>query len=225
MAGEPHGRRVAVLGGAACWCTLLLSGALFAFESPLSDESIRQAYFLGQRRDESTARFLEKYKQQLRAPETGPYIASVEFLTPFALLVKAAGARINYSAQQAEQEYRGQDGRVAITVEIQLTDSYPAVIVRPTSTRSGSPMGYTLRPSSFWKDFEVEVLVGEKSLEPTTSNGEPTYRCDDSGCVPIGAMIHLELPAKSFSSDSATVHVTPPEGQEVFVDFDLASLR
>jgi hypothetical protein len=203
---------------------LLLGVPAFALNSPLSDEAIREAYFLGRRRDESTARVLEKYKQLLRAPENGPYVASVEFLTPFALLVKAAGERVNYSAQQAEQEYRGEDGRVDITVEIQLTDSYPAVIVRPTSTRSGSPMGYTLRPSSFWKDFDVEVLVGEKSLEPTTFHGEPTYRCDEGGCVLTGASIRLELPAKLFS-DAATVHVTPPEGGEVFVDFDLASLR
>src|SRR5258705_5736477 len=65
--------------------TLLTSPALFAFNSPLSDEAIREAYFLGQRRDEKMTAFLEKYKQHLREPDRGPFVSSVEFLTPFAL--------------------------------------------------------------------------------------------------------------------------------------------
>jgi len=205
---------------------LVLAGPVLAFSSPLSDESVREAYFLGQRRDESVARFLDQYKHHLRPPDTGPYISSVELLTPFARLILLSSQRINYSAQQAEKEHRGDQEMVAITVEIQLTQSYPAIIAQPTGTRSGSPIGYTLRPSEFWKDFDVQVLADEKSLEPTLFTGEPNYRCgDDGGCVLTGATLHLELPAKLFASDSATVQVTPPEGPEVFVDFDLAALR
>src|SRR5260370_24991040 len=59
----------------------------FAFNSPLSDEAIREAYFLVQRHDESTARFLDKYRQHLAAPEPRPYIAAAELLTPFARVV------------------------------------------------------------------------------------------------------------------------------------------
>jgi hypothetical protein len=40
---------------------LLASPASFAFNSPLSDEAIREAYFLGQRHDGSFARLLDKY--------------------------------------------------------------------------------------------------------------------------------------------------------------------
>src|SRR5206468_8854587 len=66
---------------------LLISPGALAFSSPLSDEAIREAYFLGQRRDEKMTAFLEKYKQHLREPDRGPYVSSVEFLTPFALAV------------------------------------------------------------------------------------------------------------------------------------------
>jgi hypothetical protein len=205
---------------------LLLAAPAFAFNSPLSDEAIREAYFLGQRHDESMAIFLAKYKKVFRAPETGPYISSVEFLTPFARQVLLSSQRVNYSAQQAVKEHRSDDELVAVAIEIQLTQSYGAILSAQTSTNSHSPISYTLRPADFWKDFDVQVLSEEKSLEPTLFTGEPNYTCGDYGrCVLIGATIRLELPAKLFASDAATVQVTPPEGSEVSVDFDLTKFR
>src|ERR1700687_954312 len=94
---------------------LLLAGPALAFKSPLSDESIREAYFLGQRHDESMALFLARYKHVLRPPDTGPYISSVEFLTPLASVVLLSSQRVNYSAQQAEQEHRRDDELVVTT--------------------------------------------------------------------------------------------------------------
>jgi hypothetical protein len=123
---------------------VLLPSPIFAFNCPLSEESVREAYFLGQRRDESMARFLDKYKRHLRPPDSGPYISSVELLTPFARLILLSSQRVNYSAQQAAKEHRSDDELVAITVEIQLTESYGAFVAAPTGTRSGSPLGYTL---------------------------------------------------------------------------------
>jgi hypothetical protein len=205
---------------------LLLAGPALAFNSPLSDESIREAYFLGQRRDESMALFLARYKHVLRPPDTGPYISSVEFLTPLANLVRLSSQRVNYSAQQAEQEHHSDDELVTITVEIQLTQSYSAILSStPTSAHSGSPIGYTLRSPGFWRDFGVQALSDEKNLEPTLSTGRPNYLCNESGCTLTGAILRLELPAKLFTSDSATVQVTPPEGPDVSVNFDLTVLR
>ncbi|GAC1668685.1 MAG: hypothetical protein NVS9B4_24650 [Candidatus Acidiferrum sp.] len=81
---------------------LLASPASFAFQSPLSEESIREAYFLGQRHDQSLPRFLEKYISHLPAPKTGPHISSIAFFTPFAQLAQGSARYIgNYSAQQA----------------------------------------------------------------------------------------------------------------------------
>jgi hypothetical protein len=198
-----------------------------AFNSPLSDEAIREAYFLGQRRDESTARFLDKYKQHLAAPETGPYIASVELLTPFARVVlQSSQQTMGYSAQQAAAEHRGKEEMVAMNIEVLLTDSYGPLIARPTGQRSGSPVGYAFRSSDFWRDIEVQVAVDEKIVKATKFGGEPTYRCSgDDGCQLTGATLRFEFPASAFDSNTATVQVTPPEGPEVFVDFDLTTVR
>lgn len=205
---------------------LLLSPSSFAFDTPLSDTAVRQAYFLGQRRDDTMTRFLDKYTQHLPPPRTGPQVASITLLTPFAVLVRQSNQRINYSAQQAEKEHHADDEMVAITVEIWLTPSYGAMIPKPTGSRSGSAIGYQRRSPDFWKDFVVQVFDGDKKLSSDSLIGEPTYSCTgEGGCDLFGATLRLELPAKLFSSDTATIEVDPPEGESVAVDFDLSSLR
>jgi hypothetical protein len=205
---------------------LFISPGLFAFSSPLSDESIREAYFLGQRRDESTARFLDRYKQRLAPPENGPYIATAELLTPFARLVLLSRERtMGYSAQQAAEEHRGKEESVAINIEVLLTESYGGLIARPAGPHSGSPVGYAFRSPGFWRDIEVQVMVDDKILKPAHFSGEPNYLCNEHGCTLTGATLRLEFPAGVFDSASATAHIVPPDGPEVWVDFDLTALR
>jgi len=205
----------------------LLTSPTFAFDTPLSDQAVREAYFLGQRRDESLAHFLAKYAKHLQPPKTGPHIASITFFTPFALLAQLSSEHsMGYSAQQAALDHRGQQESVKIIVQILLTETYPAFIPRPTGSRSGSPIGFVLRPSDFWKDFDVQVFSEDKELMPLTSSGEPNYSCsDDGGCILTGATIQLEFLAQSFASNSSTIEVHPPEGDPISVDFDLVSLR
>jgi hypothetical protein len=205
----------------------LLAPPSFAFDTPLSDQAVREAYFLGQRRDESLARFLDKYTKHLPPPKTGPHIAFITFFTPFALATQLSSQHSSgYSAQQAALDHRGQAESVKIIVQIFLTDSYPAYIPRPTGSRSGSPTGFAPRPFNFWKDFDVQVLSEDRELRAFTSAGEPNYRCsEDGGCMLTGATIQFEFLAESFASDSATIQVTPPEGDPVSLDFNLASLR
>ena len=117
---------------------LLLCTPVLAYDTPLSDQAVREAYFLGQRRDESMARFLNRYTKFLPEPASGPYISSVSFLTPYALLVKYSSRQSNYSAQQAAIDHKTQDEVVEISIEILLTQSYGAYLTVPTSSRSGS---------------------------------------------------------------------------------------
>jgi hypothetical protein len=206
---------------------LLAIQPLFAFDSPLSEEAVREAYFLGQRRDDTMTRALDKYTYFLDPPESGPDIASVTFFTPFALAVQSSSQHSSgYSAQQAQIDHRAQKETVKIIVDILLTKSYSNVIVRPTSTRSNSPTGFAPRPYDFWKDFDVQTTVDEKTVRPFTSSGHPNVQCSDQGgCELTGATIELEFLVESFTSTSATVLVTPPEGDPVQVDFDLADFR
>ena len=199
-----------------------------AFNSPLSDEAIREAYFLGQRHDGSFARLLDKYSRHLPAPKSGPYIRSITFLTPFAKLVHYSDAFVgNYSAQQAALDHSAHPETVEITVEILLTGSYGPIIAQPASPRSDKPQAYQLRSHDFWKDFQAEVFEGDEIREPAHFTGKPTVQCSRYGynCNLIGATLHLEFPAAAFNSDSATIQVIPSEGPKVSVDFDLTALR
>jgi len=212
----------------SCFLAICLTLVLpcSALDTPLSDTAVRQAYFMGQRHDESLARFLDHYTKHLPQPKTGPYISSVSFLTPYALLTQLSDRQpYGYSAQQAELDHRKLVETVKITVEIQLTDTYSNVMRNPASRTTGTPSDFLLRPADFWRDFQVQVFDGDKPLTPFLHTGRPVFFCGDTDCILVGATIKLEFLAESFSSDSASISVDPPEGDSVSVDFDLASLR
>jgi hypothetical protein len=212
-------------------CLALLTGALLlvppslAFNTPLSDGDVREAYFLGQRRDESMTRLLNRYTQLLPLPDTGPHIYGVTFFTPFALLVRHSSEQPNYSAQQAEKDHHPDEEVVVIEIQILLTQSYAATIPTPTGSRSDSPVGFRLRPSDFWKTFKYQVFDDKDELIIDDLTGEPNYLCSDDGCDLSGATVRIQFPATAFKSDTATIDITPPEGDLVSVDFDLSSLR
>ncbi len=216
-------RAIAALFAAA----LLLISSSLALDTPLSDQAVREAYFLGQRHDGSLASFLGKYIRQLPPPQTGPYISSISFFTPFAQLVQFSDHYIgNYSAQQAALDHRGQPKFVRIVVEIQLTPTYPAYLAPETNSRSSSP-ALIPRPHDFWRDFQVQISDGGQLLTTSDFHGKANYNCGRYGypCYLAGATLEFDVPASSFTSGTATIDVTPPEGDPVSVDFDLIRLR
>jgi len=118
--------------------------------------------FLGKRRDEKMTAFLEKYKQHLREPDRGPFVSSVEFLTPFALAVLQSKDRsIGYSAQQAAEEHRGVDESVVVNIEVLFTESRSADSAACERPPWGAT-GFAFRSSDFWRDIDVQVIVKDK---------------------------------------------------------------
>ncbi|HKW61789.1 MAG TPA: hypothetical protein VJN89_04520 [Candidatus Acidoferrum sp.] len=210
---------IAILVSAVLLCTPAL-----AYDTPLSDQAVREAYFLGQRRDESMAAFLNKYTKFLAAPKNGPYIDSVTFLTPFALLVQYSSRQSNYSAQQAAIDHKAQDEIVEISVDILLTQSYGPFVTKPTRSSSGSSVGFQRRSPEFWRKFRI--FDGKEEISTDDITGESNYgNCDAPPCDLTGATVYIRFPAVAFTSNTATIDITPPEGDPVSVDFDLSSLR
>jgi hypothetical protein len=217
--------RVGFRGSALFLATLLaFPVSSSAYDTPLSDTAIREAYFLGQRHDESVAKFLNKYTFLPSPPKVGPFISSVMLFTPFAQAVQLSDRHPSgYSAQQAQLDHNGVVETVKINIQIQLTETYGALI----PVREGSKStGITVRPPGFWTDFQIAVFDDRENLTPLSSNGHPNYLCSEyGGCTLTGATIDLVFPASAFQSDSATVQIDPPEGQQVIANFNLASLR
>jgi len=205
---------------------LLLEQPLFAFDTPLSDTAVREAYFLGRRHDDSLGQLVNKYVQYLQAPRTGPYIESVSLLTPYVLTAINASEHVGiYSAQQAQLDHDKTPEIVRVTVQIWLTDSYGPYTVRPTSSESHAIKGFVPRPDDFWRDFRLRVFQKDEMVLPVNAKGRPTYRCVEDACALTGATVHFEFPAGAFTPDTVTIVVTPPEGDPVSVDFDPSSLR
>ena len=208
---------------------VMLAQPIFAFQSPLSDESVREAYFLGQRHDGSLEGLVEKSTRRFPVPKTGPYISSVMFVTPFLSAALLSSSYMgNYSAQQAELDHR-QAGKeiVKVTVQIQLTETYGQFIAAAKAdSRSASTSALIPRPDDFWRDFPVHIFNGDQALSNAVYHGRSNYNCGDCGpCILIGAMLTFEFPAEAFSADSASITVEPPEGESVTADFDLSRLR
>jgi hypothetical protein len=209
---------------AAC---LLLTPPSFAFDTPLSNQAVREAYFLGQRRDERTAEFLDKYRRHLPVPESGPWISTVESFTPFAEAVELSRQRsFGYSAQDAVQDYRKNGDRLRVTITIEFTDSYGEVSQVKARQRSGSPNAFSVRPSNFWKDFTYRLFDGDDLVEPLEMHGSPTFRTVDNSTIMTGAQIVLLYDAEKLSSSSdAAVVVDFPDYPQVIAPFDLTTLR
>jgi hypothetical protein len=217
-----HLRRNAV----ALASLLILAPSSSAFDTPLSDTAVREAYFLGQRHDNSLGKLLDKYVLYLPPPKTGPYIQSVSFLTPYALTAISSSQQVSiYSAQQAQLDHLKNPELVQVTVQISLTDSYGPYLSSPAGPDPHSLKGIVMRPSDFWCDFRLRTFQKDEMVIPTHAEGKPIFRCEKNSCTLAAATLTFEYPAAAFTETSATIQIDPPEGDPVVVDFDLTSFR
>ncbi|HEX9345430.1 MAG TPA: hypothetical protein VF900_05865, partial [Candidatus Acidoferrum sp.] len=154
-------------------------------------------------------------------------ISTVEFFTPYAEAVELSRQRsFGYSAQDAAQDYRKNGDRIRVTITIEFTNTYGELIQEKTSQRSGSPNGFSVRPSNFWKDFTYRLFDGDDLVEPLEMHGSPAFRTVADSTMMTGAQIVLLYDAEKISSSAdAAVVVDIPDHPQVVAPFDLATLR
>ena len=147
---------------------LLLALPVFPFQSPLSDEAVRDAYFLGQRNDGATADLFASYLKTLPRPKSGPDITEVELYTPYSQLVEWSRIHsVGYSAQQAAKDYHATSDSVFVRIRINFTTTYGALelyrsgrLIEPPKERSATP-----RPD-YYRDFRAGLFQGDHWIEP-----------------------------------------------------------
>jgi hypothetical protein len=202
-----------------------------AYDTTMSPQAVREAYFLGQRNDEKTAAFLSQYVQRLPLPKTGPHVAEVEILTPYAQAVQDSMRRtIGYSAQQAGEEYRKQGDTLRVRVQIRFTPTCALQAAVSSSRKVTGKSGIQLRAEDFWRDFTFRVTQQqdgeEQPLEPFDVWSEPIYLRPRVGISALeGADVWLLFDATKVTSDPVKVGVRTPDGQHILAVFDLAKLR
>lgn len=147
---------------------LLFVPFLSAFQSPLSDEDIREAYFLGQRRDESTVNFFVSYLKMLPLPKSGPYVSEVEVYTPYSQLVQWSVLHsVGYSAQQAKKDYRGTSDSIYVRIRIDFTSTYGAFeLYRSGRLLEPPKAGSETRRPDYYRDFRAGLSQKDQWIEP-----------------------------------------------------------
>ncbi len=201
---------------------LLMTSVAFAFNAPLSDEAVREAYFLGQRRDDRTAQFLETYRRYFPVPKTGPHVFAVELLTPYAQAVEASSKHsAGYSAQQARQDYQARGDSLRVGVYVRYTSTYgPGFPYSPNKVP-----GHT----GTWKDFQVRLALNGETLESQSARYEGTRMGTGGGkgggSRPTGFIVWQEYDASNPTFTDATVEIDTPDGQHVVASLDLSRLR
>jgi hypothetical protein len=201
---------------------LLISAQCFAFELPLSDQTIREAYFIGQHHDASTKSALEPYIRHLAPPKTGPDISEIRLLTPYAQVIDVSNSQSSgYSAQQAAADYHARTDTILVRVRIEFSATYGFLDAANDAKSASAEKGIKIRQEDFWKAFRVGLSQKDDWIDPLSLDGEATY--SDIGMD--GALIWLVCDAHDLASEPAAVEVFTPDGQHVVTTFDLSTLR
>ena len=184
---------------------LLVPQVGFAYDHPLTDEAVRDAYFLGQDLDRSND-FFAQYTQALPVPDSGPQVAEIELLTPYAQVVEVSHEHpMGYSAQQAAADYKKRGDSIQVRVKVLFTPTYTGA-------------------DDFWRGVSVG-LVQKKHMAATGVSAQLLYASNPDGYTwVIGADVFIEFSVAGVESDSVDVEVVPPGGAGVRSTFDLGRL-
>ena len=180
---------------------------LTAYERHLDSESIREAFFLGQRRDEATDHFLASYRHYFPLPKTGPYISLVQILTPYAQVVLGSKeGTAGLTPMDAESEFGAQRTPFLVRVRVFSTPTY----------YSPSQL------NELWEKLSISVSQG-RTLRPLKT--DYISRTGALGRGPGGTDVELSFDVKNVASAPITIDISSPDGQHLEAKFDLSKLK
>ena len=174
-----------------------------AYDVPLTENSIRDAYFLGTRQTGLGPDFLANYTREIPNLSLGRYRSFASLETPFTQVAILSSKKLNYSAQDAVKEFLGKPLPFRIHLEICYMLDAP-------------PDGLTVR-----------IVQNKKELLPAFSERSLFFPASDeySSPPPIGETIQLEFSADKIDSSTLTILIYTPDGQQSEPVFDLQTLR
>ncbi len=174
---------------------------VIGFSYPLSPEAIRDAYFLGTGDPAKRAEVFAKYTRTFPTPSEGPWVATIEFETPFiAVADQIAHNPANYHAPDAAENFLGKPANCHVLVQVDF-------------------------PYNQYNTFTVELTQDGKEIESQSKHGTFLYT-DLETPAPAGIQMDVEYQAEKIDPDEpARVLVTVENGPTVHATFDLSQLR
>lgn len=175
----------------------------WAYDVPLSESSIRDAYYLGTRATSLGPDFLREYTQNLPELKVGRYTSVIKLETPFSQIAAASANKLGYSAQDAVKEFRGKPLAFRISMDICYKIDAPENAVR------------------------IKVFQNEKEVFPETYSSSPYYPATDkyTRVSSIGERVEVEFKPNKIESTTLLIAIDTPDGQRAEIAFDLQTLR
>jgi hypothetical protein len=183
--------------------TLLLALPAYAYDFPLSEHAIRDAYFLGARQMSVGPAFLAQYTQTIPKLAVGDYKSTINVETPFTQVAVYASKQLNYGAQDAVKEFSGKPLVFRIHMDIlYMLDAPPDAV-------------------------QFKVIQNKKEIVPDSVERSAYFPASDKYTRPpaIGETIELEFNPSRLDSSELTIVIDTPDRQHAELDFDLRALR
>jgi hypothetical protein len=173
-----------------------------AYDVPLTESSIRDAYFLGIRNGGLKPDFLAKYVASIPELKQGTCTSQARIETPFLQIALFSGKSVNYSAQDAVEDFYGKPAAFLVYLDVCYRQHAPANAVT------------------------VKILQNKKEVVPVSFESSPYSEPTEFGFLPPnGEQIVLEFAPSKIDSSDLTILIDTPNGQHVSTDFDLQSIR
>jgi len=179
------------------------SAALCAYDFPLSETSIRDAYFLGIRQGNQSGDFLNQYARSFPGLKVEQFVSFVRLETPFYQIVDYASRTLTYSAQDAEKDFRDKSLAFRMHLEICYMPNAPPDAVK------------------------LRILQNNKEIIPEATKRSAYFPPTDAytSLPSIGEYLDLEFRADKFDSSTLTIVVDTPDGQHSETEFDMQKIR
>ena len=193
------------LHGLALLLALFLAVLLNAYDNtPTSENSIRDAYFLGTRQGGLTPEFLARYAHWIPELKDGTICTSqAKVETPFLQVADYASSAPNFSSQDAVKQFYGKQMFFHVYLDI------------------------CYKPNALLNAIKVKVIWNKKEITPLSAENNPHVpRVDELATLPAnGERVRLEFKSNQIDSSTPIILIDTPDKQHAEVDFDLQTLR
>lgn len=184
-----------------------------AYEYPLSESAIRDAYFLGTGPKGKEASFYEPYTRSYSILPNQPPTSQITIHTPFLQVAEHARETPNYHAQDAAKEFSGKSMKFQVFLDVYFQRSAG----KQEAPETGRPLqGLTITLTQSHEVIAMDV-VDSWELYP--------FRDAQTQAESPGEHIELACDAASIESFPLKVEVKTPDGKDYTVEFDLPSLQ
>jgi len=174
-----------------------------AYDYPLTSTAIRDAYFLGRRQGGLGTEFLADYRHAIPSLRVEEFISFARIETPFAQVAVQSSRKLNYSAQDAVQEFLG----------------------KPLSFRLHLEICYM--PNALPDAVKIKLIQNRREIVPTSVERSAFYAPTDPHIrvQSIGETMNMDVDASKLDGSTLTIYIETTDGRNTLVEFDLQSLR